>query len=1266
MRRNTMSKHTWAQENVAAYVAGGLDAGERERLEQHAAECGECASALDETRAFDHHLGAAFAGVQPDAALEDRMIQRLRLERSRRGWRPSKALVSVMGAAAGVLLMVLGAAISGALQDGELPLPGNVDLTRLSPIAFWDDSGATFSSVTYTVGSVDGWKAAKELNDSKWNRQSSTTAAPDINEAIRDIREKSVLNDPLVTTDLNVGESMMGGLGMGGGMGGRSETPQFEPKSEKLQDRMETPAPNDGAVVLPVSPPVSMPQPTAPPLPAILSPVGADRGTGQQSRQPDVQYAPGFANPSMNWAVPNSTLAGSPSRDGDTKSRTKLGADLYFIPGADPANPKTKLDRDVDDLVRSQKDSKAPPSVEEAGEKKGSEVAQNKPAETKSPAQVQAESPPPSVQRRIIRTGEIEFEVKSFDDAVASISSFVRATKGGFIATINSDKLPNGKVRGSVVIRVPPEELDDLVLNLRKKLTEAGELKGQRIGSQDITKQYTDLESRLRASRTMEERLLKIIRDGKGEIKELLQAEKELGVWRIKIEEMEGELRYYSNQVSLSTLTIILAEKEIRNAAVITENERIQAGIEVEDVEAAFREALDAVLKANGRVSRSEMKQHAAGQFNAVLHFEVAPESAGVVRDRLKQLGNMVRLEIDRVQQTEDGQPAPRDGKIKRGDTQFLVSIYNLANVAPRETVILRIAAVDVPETYQKLREAIGVVKSRVANLQLNVQNQQNISAQLDFDVRRSDEAAMQSAIKNAGEVLSRNVTRSPENDNVTDAKVGYRIELVNILNVQARETITQRVAAARVNEAYEKLRAAIHKLGGHIFGDQLNVQDQQNVTAQLDFAVRRTDEGAAEAAIKDAGESISRHVARLPQNESTTDSKVAYRVQLVSVNVVPARETVTMRLAVAKVSEAYEKLREAISKAKGHVVNDQLNVQDQQNVTAKLDFNVRRSEEGAMRAALQDAGEAVSRHVTRLAENENITDSKVAFQIELVSIINIPARETITLQIAATNVTEAYDKLRAAVANTTGRLVNAQLNAQEGQQVTADVDFDVRRGEEEVIRAALKEAGAVLSRQVNRRPEGDNVTDGKVTYNVKLTDANNIRPRETVTLGIDVSDVEGTQSALTAKVKEAGGRVVDAATGLERNGRVTAILKYDVPLTAKADVVEAFKKSGTVRVQTLARDPQAPEGELAQARIELHLSNGEMLLPRDQGLWAQIRNGLSFSLVGLMYSVSLLIIGVLFVLPWVLVIWAIIWVVRRLWRNDDQAPIAGGSAPVA
>jgi hypothetical protein len=550
--------------------------------------------------------------------------------------------------------------------------------------------------------------------------------------------------------------------------------------------------------------------------------------------------------------------------------------------------------------------------------------------------------------RKIIRSGEIEFEVDSFDGAVAVIQRLVAAAKGGFIATINSDKLANGKVRGTVVVRVPPGELDTLVLGLRREIVKAGELKGQRIGSQDVTKQYTDLESRLRAARTMEERLLKIIQEGKGVIKDLLQAEKELGTWRTRIEEMEGELRFYANQVALSTLSINLTEKEIRVAAGVVENERVQAGIEVDDVDKAYRAALTAIAEAKGHVTRSELKQHTGGQFSAILHFEVAQDVAGPVRDRLKQLGTMVRLEIDRTQHTVGGSKLPGGVKLEHGPTQFQVSLYNLANVAPRETIVARVAALDVPLAYRTLRDAISKAQGRIVNAHLNEQDRQNVVALVDFDLRRADEALPQAALAEMGETLSRKVTRVPEGENVTDAKVLYKVEIVSAVNVE---------------------------------------------------------------------------------------------------------------------------------------------------------------------------------------------------------------------------------------------------------------------------------------------------------------------PRETVTLGVEVGMVEAALKELTAQVKEAQGRVVKASESLDRNGQMTAIVTYDVPLASAPALIEWVRNAGNVRTHQMAQNQQAPSGKLAIARLDVTLSNSDLLVPRTEGLGAQLRYGLSISLRGLALSAGWLLIGLLFVLPWALLVGAAVWLARRLRGPGPQTP---------
>src|SRR3712207_5077815 len=106
------------------------------------------------------------------------------------------------------------------------------------------------------------------------------------------------------------------------------------------------------------------------------------------------------------------------------------------------------------------------------------------------------------------------FEVDGFDSALVNITKIAKE-EGGCIATTDSEKLPNGKVRGVVVVRYPPDRLDTLVLKLRG----LGDLKHSRIAAQDVTKQYTDLDAQLRAAKAMEERYLTQIKSGKGTIK---------------------------------------------------------------------------------------------------------------------------------------------------------------------------------------------------------------------------------------------------------------------------------------------------------------------------------------------------------------------------------------------------------------------------------------------------------------------------------------------------------------------------------------------------------------------------------------------------------------------------------------------------------------------------------------------------------------------------------------------------------------------------
>src|SRR5437867_1853693 len=119
----TMSDHVWALENIAAYLAGGLDPTEGERLEQHAAQCAMCARALDEARALETKLSPLFRHAKPGPALEDRIIQALLIELPAAARRRTFQK-SILGVAAALLLAFIGFGVSKMIEADRLGFPG--------------------------------------------------------------------------------------------------------------------------------------------------------------------------------------------------------------------------------------------------------------------------------------------------------------------------------------------------------------------------------------------------------------------------------------------------------------------------------------------------------------------------------------------------------------------------------------------------------------------------------------------------------------------------------------------------------------------------------------------------------------------------------------------------------------------------------------------------------------------------------------------------------------------------------------------------------------------------------------------------------------------------------------------------------------------------------------------------------------------------------------------------------------------------------------
>ena len=155
----------------------------------------------------------------------------------------------------------------------------------------------------------------------------------------------------------------------------------------------------------------------------------------------------------------------------------------------------------------------------------------------------------------------------------------------------------------------------------------------------------------------------------------------------------------------------------------------------------------------------------------------------------------------------------------------------------------------------------------------------------------------------------------------------------------------------------------------------------------------------------------------------------------------------------------------------------------------------------------------------------------------------------------------------------------------------------------------------------------------------------------------LEVTDVDQTAARFAAQVAEVKGRQLNAETTRDRSAKVTAKLTYEVPLAA-ASLAERFKSAGTLRGYQSTRNPQAPAGKYATARIEATLVSGEQIVTEGEGLWPQIRRGLSYSVAVLLTSVTWLVFGLCVVLPWGVVVYAGYRLSRWLGRSPRVAPV--------
>jgi hypothetical protein len=165
------------------------------------------------------------------------------------------------------------------------------------------------------------------------------------------------------------------------------------------------------------------------------------------------------------------------------------------------------------------------------------------------------------VQRMVIKNAELSIVVGDPLQKMDDISNMAEEM-GGFVVSSNvwQNTLSNGaKVpHASITIRVPSERLDE-ALGLIK--AGVGEITSENVSGQDVTSDYTDLQSRLRNLEAAETQLQAIM-DEASKTEDVLQVYNNLVNVREQIEVIKGQMQYYEQAAALSMISVDITGDE--------------------------------------------------------------------------------------------------------------------------------------------------------------------------------------------------------------------------------------------------------------------------------------------------------------------------------------------------------------------------------------------------------------------------------------------------------------------------------------------------------------------------------------------------------------------------------------------------------------------------------------------------------------------------------------------------------------------------------
>ena len=166
----------------------------------------------------------------------------------------------------------------------------------------------------------------------------------------------------------------------------------------------------------------------------------------------------------------------------------------------------------------------------------------------------------PSLGPRIVQTASLTVSVprNRFDDTIQAARSLA-AGLGGFVVSSSAAQGAERRlVSGTLVLRIPERSY----VQAMRALAGLGRVERSEEAGQDVSQEFVDLEARSRHLEAVERQLLQLLNQA-DTVTAALAVQSRLDDVQLELEQVRGRLRYLDDQVSYSTISLQVHERQV-------------------------------------------------------------------------------------------------------------------------------------------------------------------------------------------------------------------------------------------------------------------------------------------------------------------------------------------------------------------------------------------------------------------------------------------------------------------------------------------------------------------------------------------------------------------------------------------------------------------------------------------------------------------------------------------------------------------------------